>query len=98
MTHELHIIRAHHLHYASLLEDLRKTLDFVKKTTNPALDSVTPEKREASLKTMTRECDNLLDEVNRLEREREMQERRLRNVMHLVCGKLLYYQCLLKKR
>jgi len=84
MTHELHVIRAHLLHYASLLEDLRKTLEFVKNTINPALDSVTPENREASLKTMKRECDNLLDEVNRLERDREMQERRLRNVMHLV--------------
>jgi len=84
LTQELHVIRAHHLHYASLLEDLRKTLVFVKSTVNPALDSVTPEERDSSLTVLERECDNLLDEVNRLEREREMQERRLSNVMHLV--------------
>ena len=62
----------------------------MKSVKNPALDSLTPEKREASVTILKRECDNLLDEVNRLEREREMQERRLRNVMHLVCVKLRY--------
>jgi len=84
LTQELHVIRAHHLHYASLIEDLRKTVVFVQNTINPALNSLTPEERESSLKILKRECENLLDEVNRLEREREMQERRLSNVMHLV--------------
>ena len=85
------MIRAHHLHYASLLEDLRMTIIFVQNTINPALDSFSPEERDSSVTVMKRECDNLLDEVNRLEREREMQERRLRNVMHLVCGGHLKY-------
>ena len=89
MTQELHVIRAHHLHYAALLQDLRKSVVFVQTTINPALDSLTPEDRDSSLRLLNRECDNLLDEVSRLEREREMQERRLGNVMHLVCDKLL---------
>jgi hypothetical protein len=86
LTQELHVIRAHHLHYSSLLEDLRKTVVFVQTTINPAVDSFTPEEREFTLETLKRECGNLLDEVDRLEKEREMQDRRLRNVMHLVCG------------
>jgi hypothetical protein len=69
-----------------LLEDLRKTVSFVQNTINPALDYLTLDERNASLKVLTRESENLLDEINRLEREREMQERRLSNVMHLVCG------------
>jgi hypothetical protein len=58
----------------------------VQTTINPALDSVTPDERDFSLALLKRECDNLLDEVDRLQREREMQDRRLRNVMHLVCS------------
>jgi len=84
LTQELHVIRAHHLHYSSLLEDLRKSVIFVRDTINPALESFTPEERDFSLTLLKRECDNLLDEVDRLEREREMQDRRLHNVMHLV--------------
>jgi len=51
---------------------------------NPALDSISPEERDFSVTLLKRECDNLLDEVDRLEREREMQSRRLSNVMHLI--------------
>ena len=74
-----------------MLEDLRKTVVFVQDTINPALDSLTTEERDFSLKILKRECENLLDEVSRLEREREMQERRLGNVMHLVGGSLYIY-------
>ena len=55
-------------------------------TINPALEYLTQDERDSSIKVLNRECENLLDEVNRLEREREMQERRLSNVMHLVCS------------
>ncbi|KAF8809597.1 hypothetical protein BYT27DRAFT_7187347 [Phlegmacium glaucopus] len=88
LTQELHVIRAHLLHYSSLLEDLRKTVDFVQTTPNPALDSLTPEELGPSRTLLERECDNILSEVDRLEKERSMQERRLSNVMNLVFSSL----------
>ena len=74
------------MRYTSLLEDLQKAITFVQETLNPVLDSLTVEEREFSLRLLNRECDILLSEVDRLERERSMQERRLDNAMHLVCG------------
>lgn len=85
LTRELHIIRAHHLHYSSLLEDFRKTVEFVQKTRNPALDALSEEDRKFSESLMTRECDNLISEIDRLEMGRRMQDKRLKNVMNLVC-------------
>ena len=60
-------------------------------TINPALDSLTPEERDSSLKILERECGNILEEVDRLDRQRDLQERRLRNVIHLVCGSYYLY-------
>ncbi|KAJ3779529.1 hypothetical protein GGU10DRAFT_370394, partial [Lentinula aff. detonsa] len=37
LTHQLHVIRAHLLHYESLLDDFRKTVEFLLKTVNPGL-------------------------------------------------------------
>lgn len=83
LTQELHIIRAHLLYYSSLLEDFRKTVNFVRDTRNPALDAF-PEDPKFSENLMVRECDNLVSEVGRLEMGRRMQEKRLKNVMNLV--------------
>lgn len=84
LTQELHVIRAHQLHYSSLLEDFQKTVDFIGTTRNPAMDSFPPEIREHSAELMKRECSNLKNEINRLEMGRKMQDKRLRNVMNLV--------------
>ena len=84
LTRELHIIRAHQLHYSSLIEDLRKTVEFVRDTKNPAMDSFSDIIRKQSEKLMQRECKNLLNEIQRLENGRAMQDQRLNNVMHLV--------------
>ncbi|KDR77305.1 hypothetical protein GALMADRAFT_440828 [Galerina marginata CBS 339.88] len=84
LTQELHIIRAHHLHYTSLLEDFRKTVVFIRDTKNPALDSLSKTEQEFSAHLMTRECANLLIEIDRLEMGRHMQGQRLKNVMNLV--------------
>ncbi|RXW19715.1 hypothetical protein EST38_g6150 [Candolleomyces aberdarensis] len=84
LTQELHIIRAHHLHYSSLLEDFRKTVEFIRDTENPALADLSEEERDWSLTIMARETSNLLGEILRLEKSRRMQDRRLRNVMNLV--------------
>ncbi|KAL0068934.1 hypothetical protein AAF712_003927 [Marasmius tenuissimus] len=84
ITRSLHIIRAHHLHYYSLLEDFRKAVLFVRHTPNPAMDSQSEELRNFSKKLLEKECDTLLSEIGRLEMGRNMQDKRLKNVMNLV--------------
>ena len=85
LTEELHIIRAHHLHYASLLDNFRKTVEFVRDTLNPALESLSEEDRTESKSVMQRETHTLLTEIERLNKTRDMQDKRLKNVMNLVC-------------
>ncbi|KAH8829102.1 hypothetical protein DL96DRAFT_1596644 [Flagelloscypha sp. PMI_526] len=82
LTHELHSIRAHHLHYAGLLEDFRKAVVFVRDTRNPAMDADADVKHSRRL--LEQECYNLLSEIERLEMGRRMQDKRLKNVMNLV--------------
>ncbi|KAJ7031642.1 hypothetical protein C8F04DRAFT_1110130 [Mycena alexandri] len=84
LTRELHIIRAHHLHYSALLEDFRKAVAFVRDTSNPAMDALPEEERTFSRGLLERECKNLLSEISRLELGRSMQDKRLKNVMNLV--------------
>ncbi|KAF8062242.1 hypothetical protein FPV67DRAFT_1563640 [Lyophyllum atratum] len=88
LTQELHIIRAHHLHYSSLLEDFQKTVTFIQKTYSPAMDLVPEEDRVYSAHLMNRECETLLSEINRLEMGRRMQDKRLKNVMNLVFSRV----------
>jgi len=84
LTRELHIIRAHHLHYLSLLNHYTKHVNFIKDTHNHAMDAADEKDRTSSKKLLDRECDNLLNEIKRLVSELSMQERRLKNVMGLV--------------
>ncbi|KAG6809962.1 hypothetical protein H0H92_013890 [Tricholoma furcatifolium] len=86
LTQELHVIQAHLLHYTSLLDDFRKTVVFIRDTPYPGLDNpslYTAERRDRSNALLHKECTNLLNEIERLEMSREMQSRRLRNVMNL---------------
>lgn len=80
-TQELHRVRAYLLHYASLLEDFHKSVKFVCETPNPALD---PIEREISKTIMKKEGDNLLIQIERLQKSRVMWDDRLTNVMQLV--------------
>lgn len=68
---DLHRIRAHLLHYTSLLDDFRKSVLFVLNNPNPAMDCqdapddgttdmLTKEESAERLKT---ECNNLLSEI-----------------------------------
>ncbi|KAJ7057068.1 cora-like Mg2+ transporter protein-domain-containing protein [Mycena amicta] len=84
LTRELHVIRAHLLHHSALLEDFRKTVDFVLDTPNPAMDALPEAERVFSRQLLNRECRNLLSEIQRLEGSRTMQDKRLKNVMDLV--------------
>jgi len=78
LTQELHRIRANLYYYSSLLSDLSKSIEFIRRTKNPALP--TSEGDEI----LERECSNLLAETHRLEMGRKMQDYRLKNVMNLV--------------
>jgi len=84
LTRELHVIRAHHLHYLSLLDHYTKHITFIRDTPNPAMDGINEEDRISSQKLLNRECANLLNEIKRLNSELSTQERRLKNVMALV--------------
>lgn len=84
LTQELHVIRAHQLHYSSLLEDFRKTVEFIRDTTNPAMDSLPKAMRNRSRELMKRECSNLMNEITRLDTSRKIVDKQLKNVMNLV--------------
>ncbi|KAF8236168.1 hypothetical protein L208DRAFT_1253151 [Tricholoma matsutake] len=84
LSRELHIIRAHQLHYSSLLEDFRKTIAFIRATKNPALDSFPKPTRLRSADLMKRECTNLMNEIDRLDMSREMVDKQLKSVMNLL--------------
>jgi len=86
LTRELHILQAHLLRYESLLRSFRKSVTFVQETPNPAMDAtnVDAQEREQSAKALRTEAEHLLDEIERLEGQRELQVKRLRNVMDLV--------------
>ncbi|KAG7095107.1 hypothetical protein E1B28_005892 [Marasmius oreades] len=43
LTNQLHVLRAHLLHYQNLLSDFRKSVMFLRKTANPANDTPSPE-------------------------------------------------------
>ncbi|KAF9444896.1 hypothetical protein P691DRAFT_806548 [Macrolepiota fuliginosa MF-IS2] len=81
LTSELHVIRAHQLHYSSLLGDFRKTVQFILDTPNPALNEC---ERGSTQSMLERECKKLLAEIERLDKSRKMQDKRLKNVMNLV--------------
>ncbi|KAG1767127.1 hypothetical protein EDD22DRAFT_950237 [Suillus occidentalis] len=85
LTRKLHIIQAHLLHYQSLLQDFQKSVEFLHKTPNPAMDSdqYSADERKDTMELMARECANLLSEIGRLESRRLLQSSRLKNVMDL---------------
>lgn len=84
MTNELHVIRAHQLHYHELLEHFRKSVEFVMKYPNPTYDNASEQERKLTKDLLERECNQLLAGINRLEMSRKLQDKRLKNVMNLV--------------
>lgn len=86
ITYELHVMRAHLLHYTSLLRDFKTSVEFVRDTANPAMlcDTITEEEREADKKLLVKECANLISEVDRLELHRKTLDGRVQNVQKLV--------------
>ncbi|KAK0216506.1 hypothetical protein EDD85DRAFT_434173 [Armillaria nabsnona] len=84
ITHEMHIIRAHCIQFSSLLENLRKTVAFIRDTPNPAMDTLPQEEKQYSQTLLEKECRNLLSEIDRLEMGGRMQDQRLKNALNLV--------------
>lgn len=85
LTRELHILQAHLLHYQALLHNFELSVKFLAKTHNPAMDSddFSIDQRRESKDLMKRESENLLSEIDRLEKRRAMLSNRLKNVMDL---------------
>ncbi|KAF9559802.1 hypothetical protein CPC08DRAFT_723702 [Agrocybe pediades] len=79
LTEELHGIRGHLYYYSSLLNDARKSVEFLQKTRTP----IEPHNSDGA-STLERECSNLLAEIDRLESGRNMLDQRLKNAMNLV--------------
>jgi len=87
INQDLHIIRAHQLYYTSLLDDARKTIEFIRKHKNPAMDSdKLASEKELNDVFLERECDHLILEIDRLTKDLGMQQSRLKNVADLVCS------------
>ena len=79
-------MRAHLLHYISLLRDFATSVEFVRKTANPAMDSddINDASRAADKELLDKECGNILSEVERLQHSRTTLDLRVQNVQRLV--------------
>jgi hypothetical protein len=86
LTQELYVIRAHLLHWSSLIDDLRKSVVFLDNHRNPAMNEKLNTKAEIEISThqFQKEIGNMKMEIDRLEKARDMQDKRLKNAMDLV--------------
>lgn len=91
LTREMHVIRAHQLHYSALLSDLNKHIVFIRDTYNPCMEGAAQADRRFSKALMKRECGNLLAETKRLQDELQTQQQRLTNLMDLVSTQLYVF-------
>lgn len=84
-------MRAYLLHYASLLDDFRKSVEFIQKTANPATATFDERQRNFSQKLLESECNHLISQIDRLQKSRVTWDHRLANIMQLV-GPFLFLQ------
>jgi hypothetical protein len=84
-TRDLHILQAYLLHYESLIHGIHVSVSFIRDTPNPGMEAteVYRKQREVSNRLMKKECENLLGEIDRLQKLRGMLSDRLKNVMSL---------------
>lgn len=75
LSPQLHAIRAHLLYYDDLLDQFKKSLKFIEEAGAVG---------EVAQGLLRKEIKTLLNEVDRLRRQRDMQDSRLNNVMKLV--------------
>ena len=86
LMQELHVIRAYHLHYMSLLDGFLRDVQFIEDSRNPFLSSkhFTEAIVTGSREILERECRTLKGELQRLKSDLHMQEGRVTNVVNLV--------------
>ncbi|KAJ3563226.1 hypothetical protein NP233_g9074 [Leucocoprinus birnbaumii] len=84
LTSELHVIRAHQLHFSALLANFAKSVKFIRDTEHPGLQSLSKLEKDETQKRLEQECAMLLSEIERLDMTREIQDKRVKNVMNLV--------------
>ncbi|KAJ3552829.1 hypothetical protein NP233_g12784 [Leucocoprinus birnbaumii] len=84
LTSELHVIRAHQLHFSALLANFAKSVKFIRDTEHPGLQSLSKVEKDETQKRLEQECAMLLSEIERLDMTREIQDKRVKNVMNLV--------------
>ncbi|KAG9311758.1 hypothetical protein JVU11DRAFT_8001 [Chiua virens] len=85
LTRELHNLQAHILYYQQLLRDFCRSVEFVRDTPNPAMNApwISEIEREVSAKLLRTEANNLISEIERLSRQRELLSDRLGNAINL---------------
>jgi len=84
LTRELHVIRAKLLHYDALLTHFKKSVEFICQQKNEALNAANPEFVAKSEEILSKECNNLFAEIDRLRSAKEMHDMRLKNAMDLM--------------
>jgi hypothetical protein len=89
LTQRLHVIRAHLLHYESLLDNFKKSVEFVRNTPNCSTVHAHQNGMDKSSVLLEKECNILIEQIERLEKGRQMQNMRVQNVMNLVSKPLI---------
>jgi hypothetical protein len=89
LTHRLHVIRAHLLYYESLLDNFKKSVEFVRDTPNCSMVHAQQTGMDKSSVLLEKECHILIEQIERLEKGRQMQNMRVQNVMNLVSKPLI---------
>jgi hypothetical protein len=86
LTRELHVVQSHLLQYESLLHAFHVSVSFLEKTPYPIIESeaFSEEQRKISNELMKTVCGNLLGEINRITKRREMLGDRTKNALNLV--------------
>ncbi|KAF8122691.1 hypothetical protein EV363DRAFT_1404712 [Boletus edulis] len=85
LPRELHKLQAHLLYYQQLLQEFLRSVEFVRGMPSPAMNapSISEAEREDSAHLLRTEADNLISEIKRLTRQREMLFDRLENAIQL---------------
>ena len=90
LTQQLHVIRAHLLHHESLLDNFKKSVEFVRDTPNCSMihETLQTDMNKSGV-LLEKECNILIEQIERLEKGRQMQNMRVQNVMALVSKPLI---------
>jgi hypothetical protein len=83
LTRELHVVQSHLLQYESLLHAFHASVSFLEKASLPFMEQYNEDDGFSS-ELMKKECANLLSEINRITKRREMLGDRTKNALNHV--------------